>query len=105
MHIHTAFIDGVNTNNHETFDDKLNEEVAKHRSTQRRIEREIVKYKKSLMVAEEMNSDTASYYEMLVRRRQKAMRKHLSNNGEYLTRQYERERVYVPLETLMKDYQ
>ena len=102
-HLHIPFIPGVNTNNQPKFDDELNERVAKNRATQRRIEREIVKYKKSLMVAEEMGSENVDYYKMMVRRRQKAMRKHLEENGEYLTRQYEREKTYTPLKTLLKD--
>lgn len=103
-HLHIPFIPGVNTNNQPKFDENLNEEVRKARDTQRRIEREIVKYKKSLMVAEEMGSDKVDYYKMMVRRRQKAMRNHLELNGEYLTRQYEREKVYTPLNTLLKDF-
>ena len=93
-HLHIPFIPGVSTNNQPKYDSELNAEVAKNRATQRRIEREIVKYKKSLMVAEEMgNTDNVNYYKMMVRRRQKAMRNHLDVNGDYLTRQYEREKV------------
>ena len=101
-HLHIPFIDGVNTNNQTKYNDKENKEIAKHRSTQRRIEREIVKYKKSLMVADSMgNQANVDYYKMMVGRRQKAMRKHLDTNGSHLRRQYEREKVYVPLETLL----
>ena len=103
-HLHIPFIPGVNTNNQPEFDQETNEEVAKNRDTQRRIEREIVKYKKNLMVAEEMGSDTAGYWKQMVGRRQKAMRNHLDKNGEYLSRNYKREKVYTPLETLMKDF-
>ncbi len=81
-----------------------NEKVAKNRDIQRRIEREIVKYKKNLMVAEELGSDKADYWRMMVSRRQKAMREHLKENGEYLRRNYRREKVYVPLSTLLKDF-
>ena len=102
--MHIPFIPGVNTNNQPKYDSRLNNEVAKNRATQRRIEREIVKYKKSLMVAEEMGSENVDYYKMMVRRRQKAMRNHLDVNGEYLTRQYEREKVYTPLKTLLNDF-
>lgn len=103
-HLHVVFIPGVSTNNQPKFDDELNERVAKNRDTQRRIEREIVKHKKALMVAEELGSDKASYYKMMVGRRQKAMRNHLSENGEYLSRNYKRETVYTPLKTLLKDF-
>ena len=103
-HLHIPFIPGVNTNNQPEFDDKLNEEVRRARTTQRRIEREIVKYKKSLMVAEEMGSENVDYWNMMVRRRQKAMREHLAENGEYTSRDYKREKVYTPLNTLLKDF-
>lgn len=103
-HLHLPFIPGVNTNNQPHYDDELNEKVAKNRDIQRRIEREIVKYKKNLMVAEELGSEKAAYWRMMVSRRQKAMREHLKENGEYLRRNYRREKVYVPLSTLLKDF-
>lgn len=103
-HIHIPFIPGVNTNNQPHFDQELNAKVAKARDTQRRIEREIVKYKKSLIVAKELKSESASYWQRMVSRRQKAMREHLAENGGYLSRNYKRERVYVPVETLLKDF-
>lgn len=103
-HLHIPFIPGVNTNNQPHFDQELNARVAKNRDTQRRIEREIVKYKKNLMVAERLDSESASYWQHMVSRRQKAMREHLKENGEYLSRNYKRERVYVPLYTLLKDF-
>ena len=104
-HMHIPFIPGVNVNNQPKFDDELNEKVAKARDTQRRIEREIVKYKKNLMVAEELGSDSANYWRTMVRRRQKAMREHLKKNGEYLSRDYSRERVYTPLDTLLDGFE
>ena len=103
-HNHIPFIPGVNTNNQPQFDSELNQEVAQARDKQRRIEREIVKYKKNLMVAEELGSENASYWRMMVSRRQKAMRNHLKVNGEYLSRSYSREKVYTPLSTLLKDF-
>lgn len=103
-HLHVPFIPGVNTNNQPEFDQELNARVAKARDTQRRIEREIVKYKKNLMVAKELGSDKAAYWQSMVTRRQKAMRIHLKNNGEYLSRNYRREKVYTPLDTLLKDF-
>ncbi|MCF3942202.1 phage minor capsid protein [Oceanobacillus alkalisoli] len=103
-HLHVPFIPGVNTNNQPQFDQELNAKVAKARDTQRRIEREIVKYKKNLMVATELGSDKTSYWQSMVTRRQKAMRIHLKNNEEYLSRNYKREKVYTPLDTLLKDF-
>ena len=103
-HLHVPFIPGVNTNNQPKFNAELNAKVAQARDTQRRIEREIVKYKKNLMVAESLGSDKADYWRMMVGRRQKAMRNHLKNNGDYLSRNYRREKVYTPLDTLLKDF-
>lgn len=103
-HNHIPFIPGVNTNNQPKFDDELNESVAKARDKQRRIEREIVKYKKNHMVAKELGSDNASHWQQMVRRRQKAMRDHLEGNGDYLRRDYKREKVYTPLDTLLEEY-
>ncbi|MBW4827641.1 MAG: phage minor capsid protein [Clostridiaceae bacterium] len=103
-HLHIPFIPGVNTNNQPKFDSELNERVAKARDKQRRIEREIVKYKKNHMVAKELGSDKADYWKMMVGRRQKAMREHLKENGDYLSRNYKREKVYIPLDNLLKDF-
>ena len=103
-HLHVPFIPGVNTNNQPEIDPKLNEEIANARDTQRRIEREIVKYKKNLMVAKELGSENASHWNMMVRRRQGAMREHLDSNPDYLRRNYGREAVYTPLKTLLGDF-
>lgn len=104
-HLHIPFIPGVNTNNQPKYDDELNEKVAQTRDRQRQIEREIVKYKKNLMVSEHFkNSDGTAYWRSMVSRRQKAMREHLKKNGEYLSRNYKREKVYTPLNTLLKDF-
>lgn len=103
-HLHIPFIPSVNTNNQSKFDSELNKRVAKARDKQRRIEREIVKYKKNHMVAKELGSDKADYWKMMVGRRQKAMREHLKENGDYLSRNYKREKVYIPLDTLLKDF-
>lgn len=102
-HLHIPFIPGVNTNNQPHFDEELNERVAKATQRQRQIEREIVKYKKNLMVAEHLGSENASYWRSMVSRRQKAMREHIAENSDYLSRNYKREKVYTPLSTLLKD--
>ncbi|WP_405103071.1 phage minor capsid protein [Oceanobacillus sp. FSL H7-0719] len=103
-HLHIPFIPGVNTNNQPQFDQELNAKVAKARDKQRQIERSIVKYKKNLMVSNELGSDKAAYWQSMVTRRQKAIRIHLKNNGEYLSRNYRREKVYTPIDTLLKDF-
>lgn len=102
-HLHIPFIPGVNTNNQPKYDEELNRRVAKATEKQRRIEREIVKYKKNLMVAEEFGSETASHWRQMISRRQKAMRELIEENSDFLTRQYEREKVYTPLDTLIKN--
>jgi hypothetical protein len=103
-HPHIPFVPGVNTNNQPKFDAELNAEVAKNRDTQRRIERDIVRYKKNLLVAKELGSENEGYWRSMVSKRQKAMRNHLEANGEYLSRNYKREKVYTPLDTLLKDF-
>lgn len=103
-HLHVPFIPGVNTNNQPKFNSEQNAKVAQARDTQRRIEREIVKYKKNLVVSEALGSEKAGYWKMMIGRRQKAMRIHLKSNGEYLSRNYKREKVYTPLDTLLKDF-
>lgn len=104
-HLHIPFIPGVNTNNQPKYDAELNAEVAKAKDTQRRIEREIVKYKKNLMVADALGSDDrAGHWKMMIRRRQGAMRTHLNDNGKYLSRNYKREKVYTPLSTLVEGF-
>ncbi|SDJ68234.1 phage minor capsid protein [Alkalibacterium thalassium] len=104
-HNHIIFIPGVSVNNQPQYDSKLNARIAEAQTKQRNIERQIVKYKKNLMVAEEMGSERAAYWKQMVAKRQKAMRNHLTGeNAEYLSRSYRREKVYVPLETLLKDF-
>ena len=104
-HAHIPFIPGVNTNNQPKYNQALNERIAQAQQAQRRIEREIVKYKKNLMVAEHLGSDKADYWKMMIRRRQKAMRELLTGeNAKYLSRNYKREKVYTPLDTLLKDF-
>lgn len=102
-HIHIPFIPGVNANNQPVVNKEVNSRVRAARDKQRHLEREIVKYKKNHMVATELGSERADYWGTMVRKRQKAMRDHLEENGKYLTRQYEREKVYTPLKTLLKD--
>ncbi|AAU85084.1 minor head protein [Bacillus phage BCASJ1c] len=103
-HLHIPFIPGVNTNNQPKIDMKLNAQVAQAKDRQRQIEREIVRYKKNLMVAEHMESEHTGYWRSMVRKRQEAMREHIDNNEKYLSRNYRREKVYTPLDTLLEDF-
>lgn len=104
-HLHIPFIPGVNTNNQPQIDPETNAEVAKAMDKQRRIEREIVKYKKNLIVSEEMGTAArADYWRSMVRKRQGAMREHLAVNDKYLSRNYKREAVYTPLKSLLENF-
>lgn len=103
-HMHIPFIPGVSVNNQPKYDARLNERVREARDKQRRLERDIVKYKKNLMIAEALGSDSADYWRMMVRRKQKAMREHIERHSKYLSRNYAREKVYTPLDTMLKDF-
>lgn len=103
-HDHIPFIHGVNTNNQLQFDPVKNKLVAKAQSRQRELERRIVKYKKNLMVSENFGSGDVQHWKSMVSKSQKAMREHLDKNSEYLSRNYAREQVYTPLDTLIKSF-
>lgn len=103
-HIHFPFVDGVNTNNQPQFSDKENTEARDARNTQRRIEREIVKYKKDLMVSKHFkDAENIKRYEKLLNGRERKMKDHLKHNGKYLSRNLEREETYVPISEILKD--
>lgn len=102
-HIHFPFVDGVNTNNQPQFDEELNEEVAKARGTQRRLEREIVKYKKRLAVSEHFGHvDNIHKNNQLLTGREQRMEEHLRQNKGYLSRNKEREQGYLNIGELIK---
>ncbi len=103
-HLHIPFVPGVNTNNQPQYDQALNDRVHNAQQTQRRIEREIVKYKKNLMVSEELGSDKVGHWRKMVRKRQGAMRDLIDQNDDYLVRNYKREKVYTPLDALLNDF-
>ncbi|MGG5331628.1 phage minor capsid protein [Enterococcus sp. AZ163] len=103
-HLHIPFIPGVNTNNQPSYDAKENAEVSKLMKKQRELERAIVKLKKNQMVAEAMgHTDNAAEWGRKVRAMQKRTRELVASN-EYLSRNYKREKVYTPLNTLLKDF-
>ena len=102
MHLHIPFTDGFSENNQLQVDPELNERVRENRTKQRRLERDVVKYKKNKMVSEHMgNAEEAKKWQKKVSWKQKQIRDHLDQNGEYLSRSYEREKVYTPLEDLL----
>lgn len=102
-HQHIPFMPGVNKNNQPQYDVKENAEVAKNQTTQRSMERNIVKYKKRLMIAEKLGSPNVEKYTQLVDKWEQKISTHLDENGAYLSRNLARERVYTPLSTLLKD--
>lgn len=104
-HLHVPFIPGVNTNNQPKFDPELNAKVAQARDKQRRLEREIVRYKKNLMISEHFgNKEGMKVWREAVRKRQAAIRQLIAEHEPYLRRNYRREKVYTPLDTLLKDF-
>lgn len=103
-HSHFIFIDGVNTNTSEPIDPEFNAKVRQLTDKQRRLERQVVKFKKNQMVSEALgNQEGADAWSKKIRANQKALRDLVSSN-EYLSRNYKREKVYTPLNTLLKDF-
>lgn len=103
-HLHIPFIPGVNENNQPHYDQKENEKVAELTKKQRMYERQIVKFKKNQMVADALgHSDSAKKWGQKVRAMQAKQRELVASN-EYLSRNYAREKVYTPLNTLIKDF-
>lgn len=103
-HAWIPFIPGVNTNNQPIFDKEQNDKVASLQKRQRELERRIVKFKKNKMVSEAMgNKLGAQSWQNSITATQTAIRK-LVNSNEYLSRNYKREKVYTPLDTLLKDF-
>lgn len=103
-HSHFIFIEGVNTNTSEPIDQALNDKVRELTDKQRRYERQIVKFKKNLMVSQQFNNqEGVEKWSQKVRANQKALRE-LVASSEFLSRNYKREKVYTPLDTLLKDF-
>jgi Phage minor capsid protein 2. len=103
-HAWMPFIPGVNTNNQPIFGKAENDKVAALQKRQRELERRIVKLKKNKMVSEAMgNKLGAQSWQNSITATQATIRK-LVNSNEYLSRNYKREKVYTPLDTLLKDF-
>ena len=103
-HSHFIFIDGVNNNTSEPIDPELNAKVRQLTDKQRRLERQVVKFKKNQMVSEALGNQEGAYvWGKKVRANQKALRD-LVDSNDYLSRNYKREKVYTPLNTLLKDF-
>lgn len=103
-HLHIPFIPGVNKNNQPKVDTKENEKVAQLTQRQRQLERQIVKFKKNQMVSEALGqTDNAKQWKNKVRANQAKLRE-LVDSNEYLGRNYAREKVYTPVNALLKDF-
>ncbi|WP_430830907.1 phage minor capsid protein [Enterococcus faecalis] len=103
-HLHIPFIPGINTNNQPKIDAKENEKVAELTKRQRQLERQVVKFKKNQMVSEALDhTDNAKQWKQKVRANQAKLRE-LVDSNEYLGRNYAREKVYTPVNTLLTDF-
>ena len=103
-HLHIPYIPGVNTNDQPKIDAKENEKVAQLTNRQRQLERQIVKFKKNHMVSNALGQiENAEYWQRKVRANQARLRE-LVDSNEYLARNYAREKVYTPINTLLKDF-
>lgn len=103
-HLHIPFIPGVNTNNQPHYDAKENAKVAELTKQQRNLERQMVRFKKNQMVSEALGQTAnAKSWGQKVRASQSKMRD-LVDSNEYLSRNYAREKVYTPINTLLKDF-
>ena len=99
-----VFMPGINTNNQPKFDEKENEEVRKLITQQRKLERSIVKCQKNKIVASEMgNKDGAKLWGQKLRGYRGRLQT-LVDSNKYLSRDYSREKVYTPLNTLLDEY-
>lgn len=104
QHLHIPFIPGANTNNQPKIDPEENAKVVELTKKQRYFERQIIKFKKNKMIAEEMgNIDGASQWQRNITNAQRAIRGLIDSNP-YLSRNYAREKVYTPIDTLLKDF-
>lgn len=102
-HLHIPFVDGINENNQPKIDSELNNQVEKLRNKQRYLERAVVRAKKSKIIADTLGDTTKSQkYSQQIRGYQKKICE-LVDSNEYLYRDYKREKVYTPLDTLLKD--
>jgi hypothetical protein len=94
----------VDVNNQPKYDEKENAIVRNLQTKQRRLERAVVKNKKSKMISEELwDTKSAKFYDRKVRGLQGKLRE-LVDSNEHLTRDYNREKVYTPIDTLIQTF-
>lgn len=103
QHDWIVFVHGVNTNNQPKYDERENSLVRKLKTQQRQLERAVVKSKKNRMVADKLgDKEGADQWGKRVRGYQSRLRSLVGSNN-HLYRDYQRERVYTPLDTLLQD--
>ncbi|MCP1102585.1 hypothetical protein M2454_001897 [Aequitasia blattaphilus] len=105
QHAWIPFIPGVNTNNQPKYDLKENAEVAKKRTEQRRLERRLIDLKKRKMVADEMgDKESVKRWNKSIKATNNRMRELVESN-KWLYRDLSREKVFTPLDLLVKDHE
>lgn len=101
-HFWVPFIPGVNTEREPLFPPETAIENSKVEAGRRMLARRIRKTKKMVAVTEALDSEGQSYYKDQLKRQQARMREYVKQHD--LTRIYRFEKVYTPIETLLKDY-
>src|SRR5690625_4446071 len=96
------FVDGVMENNQPQYSESEMTHNREIRQKQRYYERQIRLAKRELKIAEIIgDEETIQAKKKLLRNRQARIREFVRDND--LTRQYEREKVYTPLDTLIQN--
>lgn len=101
-HWWVPFIPGVNTEREPMFPPGKAIENAKVEAGRKLWARRIRKTKKMVAVTEALDSEGQEYYKEQLRRQQARMREYVKEHN--LTRIYRFEKVYTPIETLLKEY-
>ena len=100
-HLWFPFIPGVNTNNQPQYDAQEAQEAEAIEQKRKSIARRIKNTKRKIMVAEVLESNSTGRYKKLLRRQQAEMRDYISETD--LRRNYRLEKVYTPVDTLLKE--
>ncbi|MHC5227568.1 phage minor capsid protein [Enterococcus sp. LJL99] len=95
------FIPGVNIDREPNVKPEEAIRKSRIREKQREIERRIRKTKKNIIVSNELKSPNLEKYQALLRKQQSDMRE-LLKDADWLRRNYGREKVITPKDTLMK---
>lgn len=94
-HLHIPFVPGVNENNQPKIDDETNKEVREAMAKQRYLERQLVQAEKTRIVYDALgNKEKAALWGGKVDQYD-AKLEELVNSSQYLSRNLEREKVYM----------